>query len=207
MQNNFTIDHYQKTIESYKNADYIFVNATEHIQAPKQISLVHDVDHDIMLCEKMAHVERESKISTTYFLRLHAKAYNMLSYGAISMAKKIINLGHKIGLHYEPTFCSNAENYEEHIKKEMNILSSVIDQEINVFNIHEPSRTGISLKNIMSKNNRCYNSPFYSEFKYLSDSSCNWREGCFSEHVNRWQKVLVLTHPLWWYEQSPTENY
>lgn len=43
--------------------------------------------------------------------------------------------------------------------------------------------------------------------KYLSDSSGSWREGYFRQWVGREQLMHVLTHPIWWFEHSPAENY
>jgi hypothetical protein len=65
----------------------------------------------------------------------------------------------------------------------------------------------VSLEKTLLKKNRCHNSSFFQEYKYLSDSSCNWREGCFSKHVGKYSHLLVLTHPIWWYNKSPAENY
>ena len=43
--------------------------------------------------------------------------------------------------------------------------------------------------------------------KYLSDSSGRWREGHFGSWVGREPLMHVLTHPFWWYERVPAENY
>ena len=43
--------------------------------------------------------------------------------------------------------------------------------------------------------------------KYLSDSSGHWREGHFAEWVDKVPVLQVLTHPFWWFETVPAENY
>ena len=202
---NFTLLHYEKTIKSYIDNGYFFGGTKDKPLDKKNIVMVHDVDHSIEFCKNFSEIEKKCGVKSTYFLRLHAKKYNMLSNSSLREAKSIIDNGHEIGLHYEPSFCKS--DYENHIKKEMSILSDFLNYEISVFNIHEPARTGINIGSILRKSNRCYNSEFFKNFKYISDSSCRWREGCFSEHVNKWQNILVLTHPFWWYNESPTENY
>ena len=203
----FTINRYRKTIQEYKGAGYIFTGVGDNTTNPKNIVMVHDVDHDISLCDNLLSVEESTGIVSTYFLRLHAKSYNMLSRNSISIAKRILQNGSNLGLHYEPTFKPSSMDWQEHINTELKILSAVVGQEIEYFNLHEPTRTGTCLSSILPSKNRCYNSPHFEGYKYLSDSSCRWREGCFSEHVGRWNQLLVLTHPIWWYNDCPAENY
>lgn len=35
----------------------------------------------------------------------------------------------------------------------------------------------------------------------------SWREGHFGSWVGREPLMHVLTHPFWWYERVPAENY
>lgn len=203
---NFTIKHYKKTLESYLSEDYKFCELNESLNFENKFVMVHDVDHDISLCANFSSVEKELDISTTYFLRLHAVKYNMFSKPSIQAAKSLLNNNHNIGLHYEPSFYKN-KNHLECIEKELEVLSNILQYEVKYFNIHEPSRSSIDLGNILKEKNRCYDSNYFQGFKYLSDSSCRWREGCFSKHVGKWKKLLVLTHPFWWYHETPSENY
>ena len=208
MTDNFTIKHYHDTLQSYINSGWVCGDVeTQNETDNKRLVMIHDVDHRISACENFIAVEKYLNICATYFLRLHAKSYNMLSRNSISTAKTILASGGKIGLHYEPTFCPTNIEYATHINQEINILSNILDIEIKHFNLHEPARTGIDLSQVSPDKNRCYNSKFFQDYKYLSDSSCRWREGCFSQHIDRWKKLLVLTHPLWWYKECPAENY
>ncbi|MDH3361128.1 MAG: hypothetical protein OEL51_02070, partial [Nitrosopumilus sp.] len=34
--------------------------------------------------------------------------------------------------------------------------------------------------------------------KYISDSGRYWREGCMCKHINKHEKLQILTHPIWW---------
>ena len=212
----FTITHYKNTLQKYKDEGYLFRDAINPwdggaglvlAESCKTIVLVHDVDHDISLCYNFLNAETELGVIATYFLRLHARQYNMLSSDSIEVAKKILNAGQEIGLHYEASFCPRHTSHEDHINRELKILSNILEKEIKCFNIHEPVRTGVDVKNFIPEKNRCPTSSAFTDFKYLSDSSCRWREGCFSLHLNKWKKLLVNTHPIWWYKNSPTENY
>ena len=206
MKTNFTMGHYKKTLESYIDSGWVFDDVSLRSEN-KSIIMAHDVDHDILNCINLINAENEMGVTATYFLRLHARSYNMLCRSSISIAKELLELGAKIGLHYEPTFCPCESKYSHHIVKQMDTLSEAIGSEVSYFNIHEPARTKVDLSGFLPNKNRCYNSSFFKDYKYLSDSSCRWREGCFSEHVDRWDRLLVLTHPMWWYNSYPDENY
>lgn len=210
MNYNFTIEHYKRATQSYIDYGYEFCDLIKECDkdSKNKIIMFHDVDHDISLCKNFMTVEKDLGIKATYFLRLHAKSYNMLSNKSINFAKEILDNGGDIGLHYEPSFRPVRNvSYEHHINQEMEILATHIDKEVKIYNLHEPTRTGKDLTFCMPEKNRCYNSEFLQQYKYLSDSSCRWREGCFSEHVGKWSKILVLTHPIWWYNMCPSENY
>ena len=203
----FTLSHYAKTLDTFLNEGYQFTDMRTHLGPhDKQIVLSHDIDMDASLVEKMASVEADIGISSTFFFRIRAKNYNLLSYESIQILAKLKSSGHDVGLHYEPPPVKDY-NAEEDIKSLMNILGCSTGIDFSLFNIHEPTRTGIDISKVMPSMNRCHNSLWFNNFKYLSDSSARWREGCFSEHVGRWDKLLVLTHPFWWYSSSPSENY
>ena len=122
MVDNFTVQHYSNTIKAYKDSNYAFKGVS--CRQPKTqpvIVMVHDVDHNINLCENLLLAEKDLGVGATYFLRLHAKAYNMLSRSSIEIARKIIDGGGSVGLHYEPTFCPTGIKYCDHIKTEMDI--------------------------------------------------------------------------------------
>jgi hypothetical protein len=124
-------------------------------------------------------------------------------------------LGHEIGLHYEPDYYSllNIE-FEKYFLQELSFLSDLVGDQIISVAPHEPTRTGTFKldKEIIDKNNfliEAYDNELLKNFKYISDSSCRWREGSLYYHVKKmeYKKLYVLTHPYWWYNDSPIENY
>lgn len=205
---NFTLTHYSATIQKYLLEGYSFTLPNTKLPK-KQVILSHDIDMDPSLVSKMSAIEDSVGVKSTYFFRVRSKNYNFFSRGNIALIHDLKARGHGVGLHYEPppVFDDEKIDYARDIQAILEFLSLNLKFDIQLFNIHEPSRTGIDLSKILVDNNRCYNSPFFEGFKYLSDSGARWREGCFSEHVGKWNKMLVLTHPFWWYWTSPGENY
>ena len=195
----FTHHLYRNTLIEYLSQGYNITDFSKTIDG-KQLILRHDIDMDLDLAEPISEIESSVGATSIYFVRLHAKNYNALSLSSVRIMKKIAARGQEIGLHYEPTFTKN----EDH---ELQILESITDLPIRYFSLHEPARSGINMSKILPNINRSYGAPIYDNFKYLSDSSARWREGCFSGHVNKWEKLIVLTHPFWWYNKTSGENY
>ena len=77
---------------------------------------------------------------------------------------------------------------------------------------HEPTRTGFQITNDNLKyfnlSYEAYCPSLTDNAKYISDSGCRWREGDMLNWINKGEdKLYVLTHPVWWYETTPLENY
>lgn len=198
---NFTYKHYQKTCLQYIESGYKFLLLGQKNKKKKSIYMVHDCDFSLESALNLAIKEKEIEIKSTYFLRLGSKNYNILNPYYSDIVKKIIENGHDVGLHYENLFLKEEINYS------IKLISKAIQHKIKYFNVHEPTRSGLDFSLNNSEYNRCYNSRFFKNFKYISDSGGRWREGCFSQHINKYNNLLVSTHPVWWYEESPRFNY
>lgn len=201
----FKLSHYKNSLLEYKDAGYDIKNSCKINHAKKDLHLVHDIDFNPSLSLRLAKIEKEVGAVSTYFFRLKALNYNLFSHGVIQVIKELKMMGHNIGLHYEQS--SPEINVEYDIQRTIDFVSEMLNMNVPFFNVHEPSRTGLDVSKFLTEKNRSYNSTFFEGYKYLSDSGGRWREGCFSTHINKHDKLLVLTHPLWWYEQSPGENY
>ena len=201
----FTLAHYKETLVAFGKSGYQTTLMDKHVQG-KQLILVHDVDMDVSLVLPMAKIEQAVGTVSTYFFRMGAKNYNLFSRETISVIREIKNMGHDVGYHYEMP-ASKLNSDADNIQNVITFFAEQTGIELSYFNVHEPARTGIDMSSILPERNRCYNSLFFKDFKYISDSSARWREGCFCGHVEKHEKLLVLTHPFWWYPNSPTENY
>ena len=100
----------------------------------------HDVDFDLQLALDLALFEKEIGIKSTYFILTTCESYNVLAEKNKEILKKIISLGHEIGLHFDPTLYKN--NLEDKVKKECSILSLAVGTEIKSISLHNPSVHG-----------------------------------------------------------------
>tara|TARA_A100001015_G_scaffold260287_1_gene304859 strand:+ start:369 stop:962 length:594 start_codon:yes stop_codon:yes gene_type:complete len=195
----FSYEHYKKTCKDFINAGYEFCSLEK--RSSRRVYMVHDCDFFLEQAVTLAKHEHQIGIKSTYFVRLGAREYNLLNPFYKKMVHEIIDFGHDVGLHYEKIFDQTDIAYN------ICLLSKILKYPVRYFNVHEPVRTGIDFKNNTSKSNRAWNSPFFNTVKYISDSGGRWREGCFSKHINGYSELLINTHPVWWFDSTPTENY
>ena len=124
-------------------------------------------------------------------------------------------MGHEIGLHYEPSYSEiTGKDPAQCLGVSLAALENCADIKVESISPHEPTRTGSYHieKNLMHQfglRHQAYDNKFVKNMKYISDSSCNWREGCMHKFLQlaQHQSLCILTHPFWWYENSPLENY
>lgn len=173
-----------------------------------KIELIHDLDHPESNIPQIASLETSREIKATYFIRLHAKNYNALSLSNIQAYRNLSDQGHRLGLHFEPSFYEKNEVIEA-ISKESQLLEFTIGRPIKSVSIHEPARFGSIDQYSIPSNLKyyCYDSKYYQNKKYISDSGGRWREGCMCQHIGKHSEMIILTHPIWWYEKTSAENY
>lgn len=200
----FTYEAYENLVCLLKNKGYVFCNYRNHIDKEKCVIMRHDIDYSITQAVKLAELENNLGVSSTYFVLLSSDFYNPASAISYEALHRIKDLGHDIGLHFDETaYEYNRHDLEYHIKKEAEILSSIIDMKIESFSLHRPNH--LTLENEMEIPNlvNSYGNEFFCKFKYLSDSRCNWREPV--EEIissNQFERLHILTHAFWYHSEN-----
>lgn len=216
----FTLNHYKECLKLALKKGYSFMTMKQFAEQPrallknkKIIVLRHDIDHDLWLAQNLSNIEHELNIKSTYFIRLHSKNYSLYSLKNYSVIKKLISQGHEIGLHYDAGFAEFFnENAEHFLLRDKIIFENILNQKFSGISTHEPKRTGFVLsKALLEKfglKYDAYSDVFLKDMKYISDSSATWREGCMCKFIEKETPLLcILTHPFWWFNKSPLENY
>src|SRR4051794_14022454 len=62
----------------------------------------HDVDASVHRALVLARIEAELGVRSTYFFALRSEFYNLLESGVTRRAREILELGHWLGLHFDP---------------------------------------------------------------------------------------------------------
>lgn len=181
MECNFSLNHYFKTLYDYIDAGYVIIPDSK---VQRHIHLRHDVDLSLSYALELAKEEQKRDISATYYIMPHSSLYNAQSPEGMDQIREIHNLGHKIGLHID-TRC--------HLSNDFHTLSLIVGERVGDWRRH--------LVNVTPE--FTIPEPRPEGYKYLSDSAMNFREGCFCNHVGKYDKIELLTHPEWWMV-SPT---
>jgi hypothetical protein len=212
---NFTFLHYENTLKLALDKGYNFLKCEQYKHIPKIDKLIimrHDVDFSLKNALKFAQIENNLGIQSTYFIRLHAKQYNPLGYENFQIINQIKELNHEISLHHEPDFAYQFDDPIEYTKNEIHSFNSLFNISISGISTHEPSRRGIMVNETnltqFPIEYESYSPIFTKQMKYISDSGCRWREGDMREWIEKHhRKLYINTHPFWWFEKTPLENY
>ena len=204
----FTYKDYALLIEKIRAAGYKFADYENYDEFDKSLILRHDVDYNIQKTIKMAEIESQKNISATYFVLLTSDFYNLFSKESESILKKLLKLGHKIGLHFDEkryniSFDSWEEQITDLIKNELHLLSDLIGIDVMAVSMHRPSQQTLNSNLIIGKGIiNSYDKEFFKNIKYISDSRMKWKENIIRIlESGKYKKIQLLTHPFWYHDE------
>ncbi len=200
----FTYKAYSNMIELLREKGYIFSNYHNCVDVNKPVILRHDIDYSLEKALKLAKLEYELRVSSTYFVMLTTKFYNLMSRDNLKIVDKIKEYGHDIGLHFDEV------NYPEYYYDTHGGVRDVIFQEARLFkqitgidvksvSMHRPSQKTLNSDYDLSPMMNSYSKYFFDEFKYISDSRRRWREDIEGIiNAGEYNKLHILTHAFWY---------
>ena len=203
---NFTYKDYQALIGLLRENGYAFSSYVNYPGKGKCVILRHDIDYSLEQAVKLARIEKDLGVRSTYFVLLSSDFYNPASSSSYRYLHEILDLGHDIGLHFDETAYSYERfGMEYFIRKEARILSDLIDVNINSFSLHRPNHFSLETEIRIPGLINSYGEEFFHGFKYLSDSRRRWREPV-EEIIEKgeFEKLHILTHAFWYHEEDLT---
>lgn len=165
--------------------------------------LRHDVDFCPDTALELAEFEFELGVKATYFLLFNSPCYNLLAPHHLDVARKLVELGHEVGFHYDvPAMEPNIDQLTPAaiMERYTAMLSSLSGQPVVSVTMHNPSLLG--RRDPFSSLDYIYASDpqFTSDITYLSDSCGAWRDQAV-ELFRRGElpeKIQMLFHPIFW---------
>lgn len=209
------LNYYEETLAAFSTAGYPIGTFRTFLEErpSRYLALRHDIDFDPSLLNNFLSIEENLGFSSSIFFRVCARNYNIFSLEQIHLFERLRRNGHEIGLHLDVEM--NGPKSSDRVRfadLQRRVIELAIDHEIDGFSLHFPAsnqaydfadelveRWGISY--------HTYSNLFFREFKYLSDSGGNWREGHFRDFLGRYDRIQVLTHPIWHYRDCIQENF
>lgn len=212
----FTYQTYIKLIEALQSNYYQFEdfgNAAKLLSSKKRFVLMrHDIDFSLEKALKMAELESDLGIRTTYFPMLRNDFYNLFSKSGTKAISKILSLGHHLGLHFDSAAYQKdlpMNDISDACGKEVQILGNWFGISIEIVSFHRPNQLILSSNsNVSAPLLNTYMPTYTRDIKYFSDSRGKWEFGfpSDSKEFGRGTPLHILTHPIWWNDE-PVFNY
>jgi hypothetical protein len=198
----FTLDAYKKLLIIAKK-HYVFHDYGTNTETKNTIYWRHDVDFSLEYALKLAEIENQHQVKASYFLLMHSAYYNLFDQDALALVKKIMALGHTIGLHFDKSYYEShaLSEFISNLSFEKKILENLFNCAINVFSFHNPNQaTQLLQDNKYAGMINTYSKHFKEQVRYCSDSNGYWRYQSLTPVLldNNTKPLQVLTHPIWW---------
>ena len=201
----FTYNAYEQFINSVIVNGYRIIDYEE--ESSKGVILRHDVDYSLKKTVRIAEIEHDCGVSSTFFIMITSDFYNVFSQDGRRISERLLSLGHDIGLHFDemryPDLEGKGKEISEKIILEAEILSRAIGKKVTKVSMHRPSQEIIEADLEIPGIINTYSSKYFSEFKYLSDSRRRWREPAL-EIISggKYNRLQVLVHPFWYNDEE-----
>jgi len=192
----FSLDQYRKLLNELTSNGLIPTTDWNTKSSSKTLLLRHDVDFSVDFARKLAAVESDMGIYSTYFFMLTSNMYNLMSYEHQRLVKEIAKMGHKVSIHFDPT----AHDVLEKFENEKTLFESVFGVEVDIVSIHRPGPFLDNNNVSLCGTPQTYNDAYFKKMKYLSDSGGRDVMPQLTEFLTggRTQGLHLLIHPLWW---------
>lgn len=198
----FTHEWYRALLEHLRGAGYRFVPFENDLGAD-EIALRHDVDLSLGAARRMAQLESELDIQSTYCVLVSSSLYNPLDEYARETLEEIRGFGHDVALHFSTHTYWEGEpatiELERRVREEQSILGAAQGSVPRTVSFHRPPSWVLDRK--FEGFQSTYAPRFFSEVEYIADSSQRWREDPppWESLPDRFQ---LLTHPGLWSERD-----
>jgi hypothetical protein len=211
-----TSSAYRDLIQQLQRKGYRFAafpEAKSLLAARRSFVLMrHDIDMDLEAALRMARMEAESAVRSTYFFLLRTEHYNLFSAEGTSAVRQILELGHHLGLHFDCSSYPGEFHVDELAKAcdhEAAILEAWFGKPVSIVSFHRPDHRVLTGEPGLSAPRDHTYMPIYTQtMKYVADSTGRWRYGAptKTEEFRRVLPLQILVHPVWWNDRETTPN-
>jgi hypothetical protein len=170
----------------------------------------HDIDTSPQRALALGKIEAQENVNSTFFFLFHSDRYNAFDYEIKEIMLTLIDMGHHIGLHFDPIYyennIKNSNDFEKYLIQEKDLLSDITQTTISAFSFHNPAANKLlNIDNdIIGGMVNAYSGYIKKNFAYCSDSFCYWRYQRLIDvlHDESIEKLHILTHPVCWTPDS-----
>jgi hypothetical protein len=160
--------------------------------------LRHDLDHALEPAMVVAELESELGLCSTFFVQVACEFYNLLSPSSRQLIRRLADLGHEIGLHYESRRYAH-DPERRHLLCDLQLLEDLCGHAIQSAAEHIPI-DGFAISLSPHIHNEAYEPRFTTTppMHYVSDSLMAWRQVTPHDLLDQRESLQLLTHPETW---------
>jgi len=211
MEYDFSLPGYRRLLEELLAQGYQIRSYAEAVPDQQHVILRHDVDFCLERSIPIAEIEADLGVSASYFVLMGSEFYNVLAPSSQARIRQLLNLGQKIGLHFDAAPFEGAgwDALCDEAKKECLILEDIIGLPVEMISFHRPAQELLGKNATIAGRMHTYQPQFFDQMGYCSDSRGEWRYGHPQEHeaVRNQSALQLLTHPIWWAEEGPSPSH
>ena len=124
---NFSLTSYKYLLKVINSSKKKVITFEEFFRGNNGIIMRHDIDFCPERALHIAKIENDFNIKSTYFVMSNSKLYSLKKQKYLQSIKKIISLGHSIGLHFDPNYYfSKSGELDYFCNKECESLEKII---------------------------------------------------------------------------------
>lgn len=207
----FTYEAYQELIALLRENGYTICGYHNYTQVQKSVIIRHDIDLQIEKAVKMAKLEYDINVRSTYFVLVCSNFFNIFSKRNQDYLREICAMGHDVGLHFDETkYDAEQTDLVQAMEQEAALLEQCLGREVRSVSMHRPSKATLEADYKIAGGRivNSYSAEFFHHHKYVTDSRRTWREDVTQIiKSGTYDRLHVLTHPFWYdeKEQSATD--
>ena len=201
----FTESEYRRLLRASR-ARWRFVTYREALGGARGCLWRHDVDFSPHRALRLATIEAEESVRSTYFVLLHSAFYNALEPSVAAKLRQIRELGHDLGIHIDPEAYGgrirDEASLDDALRLERSLIERFFGAPVDAFSFHNPTvyPEAFSESDEVAGLVNAYGRSIQANFSYVSDSNGYWRHRSLAEFIEQSESpgAHVLTHPEWW---------
>ena len=216
--NNFTLKEYEKYLEVTKlKYPCLGFEVLDNEILPDRFAIIrHDVDMSPHRALEIARIEARHGVRALYTILLNEKFYNPFEITIRKLIAEISELGHEIGLHFNPEWhdIHSEVQLSDSIRWEADVLNEILKKEnigpVKTFSFHNTTPFSMKChKRFYGSLRNAYAGDLQKHVEYISDSNGYWKYRSWGDLLKEnHPRIQILTHPEWWMskECEPAEK-
>jgi hypothetical protein len=206
MRDSFTYADYRALLERLSRTHVLvrFFELRYGFPSHPFFILRHDVDYSPGAAIRMATLEAEAGWRATYFLLPNGPYYNLLDPEHAGLPRRLVELGHEVGLHYDVRFLRPFPRgeWDQLLDAQARLLAALSGQSVSSIAMHQPALNGEDPFALRTDYLNAYHPQFIGETTYVSDSCRAWRDRAWQilSEGPLPERLQICLHPLNWAE-------